>query len=498
MSLTLPTIQYVVFDEADSLFSTLAPHINTLLTYLPVQRQTLLFSATLPKSIVEFAKAGLREPKLVRLDSETKLSGDLKLGFWWIREEERVAGLLALLQLIGVPTTDQHPQLDQPTNEKSSKKKRAANFGSTHLPQTSTIIFTPTQHHVSYLSHLLGTLPSPYSISAIHGSMPQPSRLASLSLFAQNKTQVLITTDVAARGLDLPGVGHVINFDFPAQERAFVHRVGRTARAGRTGWGWSFVASSELPHLLDLQLFLGRPLVASSVGEKRDVSEATFTDTLLLGIPPRESVDVELESLKTLEEKDYEAVTLRGVMERATKAFERTRARASGESYTRGKELIKSWSGETMGVNPAWKLLGGREEIDNEGQEELPVLKVTVSKEGKTRDDILKSLAGFRPSETVLEIGSRGKTAGATLMKERRKALEKSIKRRVVNVLDTDDVEMRDAESDKEMEVPEVEMADEDDIAVRWACPYRAVYLSLCSESFCQGWRGKEEESWRV
>jgi ATP-dependent RNA helicase DDX54/DBP10 len=467
MSLSLSAIQYLVFDEADRLFELgFSTHLTNIISSLPTTRQTLLFSATLPKSLVEFAKAGLREPKLVRLDSETKISSDLRMSFWWVKEGEKTAGLLSLLRdVIGVPLEADLPQANAKRDAQSndSKSKKGDGTGAAVLAPHQTLIFVSTQHHVHYISTLLSQVG--YAVSAIHGNLTQSARTFALSTFSQNRTSIMVTTDVAARGIDIPILENVVNYDFPVGNRVFVHRVGRTARMGRRGWAWNFVTREELPYLLDLQLFLGRPLVKSipSTG----LSESSFVDSLILGPFPRDILDQELEYIRNLEDKNYELVSLRGVMERGSKMYNRTKGKASPISYGRAKEFNKERSrdgGEV--VNPAWILRAG-DATRMTRKDTLKVEKESKSNmhtNGKSREDLLKTLATFKPSETVFEIGSRGKTAGALLMKERRRALAKSTSRTTVSLVEKDEESTEDDEGDR----VDVEMANEDDIIVRF------------------------------
>lgn len=248
MNLDLKSVQYVVFDEADRLFEMgFETALTEIIHRFPPTRQTLLFSATLPKSLVEFAKAGLQTPKLVRLDAEGKISTELKMAFFSVKQAEKDACLLYLLRdVIGVPTGSNQPEV----TEGKGKKKAVNQYAAPH----QTLVFVATKHHVEYLTVLLTT--AGYSVSQIYGTLDQTARSIQMDRFRRGITNILVVTDVAARGIDIPVLENVVNYDFPTGARVFVHRVGRTARAGRTGWAWSFLTTPELPYLLDLQLFL--------------------------------------------------------------------------------------------------------------------------------------------------------------------------------------------------------------------------------------------------
>ncbi|KAJ1304644.1 hypothetical protein OPQ81_005785 [Rhizoctonia solani] len=469
MNLDLRSVQYVVFDEADRLFELgFATALQEILHRLPPTRQTVLFSATLPKNLVEFAKAGLQDPKLVRLDSESKISSDLRMAFFSIKQEEKEAALLSLLRdVIKVPLGE--PVDDLQPEESSDKKSKSKNKIRPDVPAEphQTLIFTATKHHVEHISTLLTA--AGYSVAHIYGSLDQAARTHHMNRFRRGRARILVVTDVAARGIDIPVLENVVNYDFPMGARVFVHRVGRTARAGRKGWAWSFVAHSELPYLLDLQLFLGRPLVSRLKGEARN--EASYTTNLVLGTFPRGYIDESIESIRLLDQSDASLPSLRSVMKRGHGLYMRTQGKASTASYARAKTMVKDTTG-------TWSLAGG----ESEGAAVHPVFELVRNDKpgqgdaaGKNEDNevaveakrmaMLKVVNGFRPAETVFEIGTRGaKVAGASLMKERRKALEKAQKRVGTAISaaaeDSDD----GLGEDEQVGGVELEMANEDDI----------------------------------
>jgi len=252
----MSSIHYIVFDEADRLFEMgFAPQLTEIIHGLPTNRQTLLFSATLPKSLVEFARAGLQEPKLVRLDAETKISPDLESAFFIVKSADKEGALFHVLQdIIKIPTgpTEAAKRKTAEDNSTDSKKRKRTNpdSGNKEEPTThSTIIFTATKHHVEYLSSLLRA--SGYAVSYVYGSLDQTARMMNVESFRQGLTNILVVTDVAGRGIDLPILSNVINYDFPSQPKVFIHRVGRTARAGRKGWSYNIVRDVDVPYMLD-------------------------------------------------------------------------------------------------------------------------------------------------------------------------------------------------------------------------------------------------------
>lgn len=455
MNLDLKSVQYVVFDEADRLFEMgFQTALTEILHRLPPTRQTLLFSATLPKSLVEFAKAGLQNPKLVRLDAETKISADLKMAFFSVKQAEKDACLLVLLRdIIGVPLGSPTVESEETTDKKGKGKARTKHSEHAAAPH-QTLIFAATKHHVEYLTNLLTT--AGYAVSHIYGSLDQTARTLQMEAFRRGRTNVLVVTDVAARGIDIPVLENVVNYDFPQGSRVFVHRVGRTARAGRQGWAWSFVTAGELPYLLDLQLFLGRPV-------KNEVSgsgEQMYTESLVLGPFDRDKVDEEVDYIKKLYEENHNLSTLREVMRKGHNMYERSKGKASPASYHKTKEMLKDgrwgYAGTQSGVHPVFL-------------RKSPDAAKKLEEEARRRA-LLKVVDSFRPAETILEIGARGNAETAALMKQRRKALSKAAQRASLAstsaaAMADDDEDPIHEHADSDGEGPE--MADEEDIAVR-------------------------------
>ncbi|NXE38533.1 DDX54 helicase, partial [Ptilorrhoa leucosticta] len=315
MKLKLHTVEYVVFDEADRLFEMgFAEQLQEIIARLPDCHQTMLFSATLPKLLVEFARAGLTEPMLIRLDVESKLSEQLKLAFFHVRGDNKPAVLLHLLR-------------------------------SVVKPQDQTVVFVATKHHTEYLKELLTA--QGIRCTHIYSSLDQTARKINIAKFSQGKCPVLLVTDVAARGLDIPMLDNVINFSFPAKAKLFLHRVGRVARAGRSGTAYSLVAPDEMPYVFDLHLFLGHPLVLAGAQEM-PAGEGWLHAGGVLGRVPQSLVDDEECLLLTDHEGSLELRSLRRVADNAHKQYLRSRPGPSPESIKRAKDLDVS----QLGMHP--------------------------------------------------------------------------------------------------------------------------------------------------
>lgn len=451
MNLDLKSVQYVVFDEADRLFEMgFETALTEILHRLPATRQTLLFSATLPKSLVEFAKAGLENPKLVRLDSESKISTDLRMAFFSVKQNEKDASLLVLLRdVIGVPTGIPKAKEGGNLDKKGKAKQKYSELAAS--PHQA-LVFVATKHHVEYLTNLLST--AGYAVSHIYGALDQTARSQQMDQFRRGQTSILVVTDVAARGIDIPVLENVINYDFPQGARVFVHRVGRTARAGRQGWAWSFVTNTELPYLLDLQLFLGRQIKSEVLQD----GDQPYTESLVLGPFDRDQIDEEMEFAKRLDDDNHSLPSLRELMRKGQSMYERSKGKASQASYTRAKQMMKEgkWGivGATSTPHPVLFRSKDGSSVHNRLEEE------------QKRKDLLVAVSAFRPSETVLEIGVKNSAETAVLMKHRREALSKAKRRAQLASSSTAAFPGGEAVDESKPDAPDVEMADEDTIAV--------------------------------
>ncbi|VFR00280.1 unnamed protein product [Cuscuta campestris] len=352
--LSLRTVEYVVFDEADCLFSMgFAEQLHTILTHLSENRQTLLFSATLPSALAEFAKAGLRDPQLVRLDLDTKITPDLKLAFFTLRQEEKYAALLYLIrEQIG---SDQQ-----------------------------TLIFVSTTYQLEFLNLIMREEGIDASIA--YGKMDHEARNINISKFRARKTMMFIVTDLAARGIDIPLLDYVINFDFPPNPKLFLHRVGRAARAGRTGTAYSFVTSEDMPYLLDLHLFLSKPLKAAPSEEEvlqnidgvmSQIDQSISKGETVYGRFPQTALDLLSDRVREVIESSTELMTLQKPCKRAFCRYSKTKPKPSRESVKRVKELPRE------GLHPLFiNFLGGTELAASAFSERLK---------------------NFRPKQTILE-----------------------------------------------------------------------------------------------
>ncbi|AUM74453.1 DEAD/DEAH box helicase [Paracoccus jeotgali] len=215
----LSQTEYLVLDEADQMLDIGFIHaLRRIARTLPQKRQTLLFSATMPKLMEELASTYLRDPVRVQANPPGQAAEKIEQGVHFVNQGDKAALL--------------------------------AEYVSRH-PGELAIVFGRTKYGSDKLAKLLEKWG--FSVAAIHGNKSQGQRERALSAFREGKTQVLVATDVAARGLDIPAVAHIYNYDLPNVPENYVHRIGRTARAGRKGRAVAFCAPSEVGELRDIE-----------------------------------------------------------------------------------------------------------------------------------------------------------------------------------------------------------------------------------------------------
>ena len=214
-TLKLDNVQTLVLDEADEMLNMgFIEDINTILAACPAERQTLLFSATMPAPIRKIAETFMKNPEMVKIKSKEMTVENIEQFYVKAHEREKFDVLSRLLNV-------QQPEL--------------------------AIVFGRTKRRVDELAHALSI--RGYIAEGIHGDLTQAKRMSVLRQFKDNKIDVLVATDVAARGLDITGVTHVYNFDIPQDPESYVHRIGRTGRAGKSGVAVTFVTPREMGYL---------------------------------------------------------------------------------------------------------------------------------------------------------------------------------------------------------------------------------------------------------
>ena len=225
-TLDLDSVRFLVLDEADEMLDKgFARDVEAILSATPSERQTALFSATMPDWVAKTAKKHLHSPVTVEVDADLRAAPTVQHLVYSIRRENKMDALRTLLD-----ERDDGP----------------------------VIVFGRTKRGVRKLARQLET--SGYSVAALQGNMSQNARERVMKDFRAGDTSVLVATNVAARGLDIEGIGHVINYDLPDSELLFAHRIGRTGRMGRDGEAVTFVTADEEKKWDEIERGLDRQL----------------------------------------------------------------------------------------------------------------------------------------------------------------------------------------------------------------------------------------------
>jgi len=221
----LSGLQYLVLDEADRMLDMgFLPDIGRILRHLPTKRQTLFFSATMPPPIAELAREMLRHPVTIDVERPSTPATGITHAVYPVPQALKAS---LLVRLLGVDIHD-------------------------------ALVFTRTKHRADRLARHLAQ--AGVAVERIHGNRSQAQRTQALNGFKSRKYRVLVATDIAARGIDVVGLGHVVNFDVPGDADDYVHRVGRTGRAEAAGTAFTLVSPEEEGVLRNIERVIGRRL----------------------------------------------------------------------------------------------------------------------------------------------------------------------------------------------------------------------------------------------
>ena len=228
--ISLRDVKFFVLDEADRMLDMGFVHdVKRIIAKLPVKRQTLFFSATMPPEIQSLANVLLTNPFKVEVTPVSSTADTIQQELYHVEKKSKVNLLIHILSNPDIKTM---------------------------------LVFSRTKHGADRISKEL--VKAGIRAEAIHGNKSQNARQLALNNFKSRKTRVLVATDIAARGIDIDELGHVINFDLPNIPETYVHRIGRTGRAGANGIAFSFCDSEEREFLRDIQKLIGKkiPVVA--------------------------------------------------------------------------------------------------------------------------------------------------------------------------------------------------------------------------------------------
>jgi ATP-dependent RNA helicase RhlE len=235
--ISLRDIRYFVLDEADRMLDMGFIHdVKRVIAHLPTHRQTLFFSATMPPDVSQLADSLLKNPAKVSVTPISSTAETVQQSLYYVEKEQKRHLLVHLLQ---------DPAI------------------------RSALIFSRTKHGADKIAKILERAGIP--AQAIHGNKSQNARQNALQQFKQGQTRALVATDIAARGIDIDELSHVINYELPNVPETYVHRIGRTGRAGASGIAISFCEAEERPYLRDIQKLISRniPVVSGHPWESQ-------------------------------------------------------------------------------------------------------------------------------------------------------------------------------------------------------------------------------------
>ena len=237
--LDLSKVRHVVLDEADEMLSMgFIEDVETILEAITVPHQTALFSATLPQRIVELSQKYLYQPIEVKVEAKQLTVDAIEQRYYMVNEKDKIAALTRLFEVEDI---------------------------------SSALIFTKTRIRTGEVANELSQRGFP--AEAISGELPQEARIRVLDRFKNKQLKVLVATDVAARGLDIEDISHVFNYDLPYEEEAYVHRIGRTGRAGKSGIAITLITPKEEYRIHRLQRFTKAPIQQFSIPTREEIVE---------------------------------------------------------------------------------------------------------------------------------------------------------------------------------------------------------------------------------
>ncbi len=265
---------FVVLDEADEMLDMgFLDEIKNIFTYLPEERQTLMFSATMPKQIKILAEQILNSPKSVTITKKERTNTDITQLFYVVADYERDDALLRLID---------------------------------YKNPNKCIIFCRKKKEVDRLSSYMTA--QGFKVGALHGDMEQKQREHTIRSFKQGLVEIFIATDVAARGLDVNDVSHVFNYHIPFDSESYVHRIGRTGRAGNKGEAITLVSPNELRTIKRIEKDVGTIMISEVIPTRQEVQNRKDNDLLSKIINIKVSTSAK-EMVKTLQH-DIDIVTI--------------------------------------------------------------------------------------------------------------------------------------------------------------------------------------------
>lgn len=291
--LDLSAVKIVILDEADEMLSMgFIEDIQSILDKVPDTRQTALFSATLPQAIQQLASRYMHDPHTIKITDKHMTVDKIEQRYYLVSNNQKFAALTRIFEMEDV--------------------ERALVFASTKIS---------TEQLASKLSS------RGFQAEVINGNLDQDARIRVLNRFKQNQLQVLVATDVAARGLDIEDISHVFNYDLPREVEGYVHRIGRTGRAGKAGIAITFVSPKELWFLNRIEKFTKQEIIKAEIPSEEEIlqhRESSLLERVRIWLK-RDRCSKEKELITALVAEGYDPIDLAAVALKMSRADEKQR-----------------------------------------------------------------------------------------------------------------------------------------------------------------------------
>ncbi|MEZ4867246.1 MAG: DEAD/DEAH box helicase [Caldilineaceae bacterium] len=378
--LDLSNVRTVVLDEADEMLSMgFIDDMEAILKETPADRQTALFSATLPPAIRRLAGSYMREPRAVTVQRQQLTVAAIEQRYYLVNEEDKLAALTRLFEVEEI---------------------------------ASALIFVRTRLSAGELANELTVRGFPSE--ALHGDLSQDAREQTLNRFRQNQIKVLVATDVAARGLDIEDISHVFNFDLPLDPEIYVHRIGRTGRAGKSGLAISLLTPSELWRMRKIESYTRQPatrMTLPTVEEIQAKREAQLLNQMAIWLR-RGRYQRERELVTELVEAGHDPWEIAAAALKVARAEEKQRPIApvsevkEGRTGRNGREMRSKRNGEGARRNRSAEGRQGGKRTVGKVSHEAGMVRLLLDA-GRAQ--------GIRPNDIVGSIAYHANIPGSTI-----------------------------------------------------------------------------------
>ena len=365
-ALDISATHTVILDEADEMLSMgFIEDIEAILSETPPDRQTALFSATIPARIQQTAAAYMRDPETVRTKFKELTVTAIEQRYYLVNGEDKVAVLTRLFETESI---------------------------------TSALIFARTRIDTGDLANEL--IRRGFPAEALNGDLSQDIRTQVLNRFREGQTKVLVATDVAARGLDIEDISHVFNFDLPNDMESYVHRIGRTGRAGKTGIAISLVTPSEQYRIRKLEQYTGKQITKAEVPTRQEIMdkrEADLLESMIVWLK-RDRCKREQEIVGELIEAGHDPLMVAAVALKLARAEEKQRPieEVSEVRARRARPSRGSARSQDRENRPPRRPARRGEALRGSHEEGMVRLKLDRGKEDGIRpNDVVATIAGY-------------------------------------------------------------------------------------------------------